>query len=223
MKKMSVFRIDKNTNYTVMSNYHLRDKRLSYKAKGLLSFMLSLPDDWDYSINGLVSISKESIRAIRNILKELQENNYLVINKIKNEKGQFEYEYLIYEKPDIHFVDMDKPHMENDTQINTNKQNTNNKDKYDKQENSLINALIDKEFLDNRDLDVTNYQKLLKEVLNKYNYYDVARVCNYIIDKWKDNKGLDENKISIINKFSYFKISLINNLEKINNIVELDY
>lgn len=220
---MSVFRIDKNTNYTVMSNYHLRDKRLSYKAKGLLSFMLSLPDDWDYSINGLVSISKESIRAIRNILKELQENNYLVINKIKNEKGQFEYEYLIYEKPDIHFVDMDKPHMENDTQINTNKQNTNNKDKYDKQENSLINALIDKEFLDNRDLDVTNYQKLLKEVLNKYNYYDVARVCNYIIDKWKDNKGLDENKISIINKFSYFKISLINNLEKINNIVELDY
>ena len=61
---MSVFRIDKNGNYTVMSNYHLRDRRLSYKAKGLLSFMLSLPDDWDYSINGLVSISKESIKAI---------------------------------------------------------------------------------------------------------------------------------------------------------------
>lgn len=56
---MSVFKIKKNENYTVMSNYHLRDKNLSYKAKGLLSFMLSLPDNWDYSLNGLVAVSKE--------------------------------------------------------------------------------------------------------------------------------------------------------------------
>jgi hypothetical protein len=65
---MSIFKIEKNKNYTVMSNHHLRDKNLSYKAKGLLSFMLSLPEDWDYSMNGLESISKESIKAIRNIL-----------------------------------------------------------------------------------------------------------------------------------------------------------
>ena len=56
---MAVFKIEKNKNYTVMSNYHLRDKRMSLKAKGLLSFMLSLPEDWDYSINGLVKVSKE--------------------------------------------------------------------------------------------------------------------------------------------------------------------
>lgn len=55
---MSVFKIEKNNNYTVMSNYHIRDKNLSYKAKGLLSFMLGLPKDWDYSMNGLVSVSK---------------------------------------------------------------------------------------------------------------------------------------------------------------------
>ena len=69
---MAIFKIEKNKNYTVISNYHLRDKKSSYKAKGLLSFMLSLPIDWDYSINGLVSISKEGIKAIGNILQELQ-------------------------------------------------------------------------------------------------------------------------------------------------------
>ena len=69
---MSVFKIEKTKDYTVMSNYHLRDKNLSYKAKGLLSFMLSLPDDWDYSLAGLCAISKESRDGIRAILKELQ-------------------------------------------------------------------------------------------------------------------------------------------------------
>ena len=80
---MSVFKTEKNKNYTVMSNYHLRDKNLSYKAKGLLSFMLSLPEDWDYSINGLVSISKEEVKGIRNILQELKRYGYLVIEKNK--------------------------------------------------------------------------------------------------------------------------------------------
>ena len=84
---MAVFKIEKNSNYTVMSNYHLRDKNLSYKAKGLLSFMLSLPAEWDYSINGLVAISKEGVKAIRNILQELQQNGYLVIEKKQNKMG----------------------------------------------------------------------------------------------------------------------------------------
>ena len=80
---MSVFKIEKNNNYTVMSNYHLRDKNLSYKAKGLLSFMLSLPEDWDYSLAGLCSISKEGRDGIRFILKELQEYHYLEIEKVR--------------------------------------------------------------------------------------------------------------------------------------------
>lgn len=77
-ERMSVFKIEKNKNYTVMSNYHLRDKNLSYKAKGLLSFMLSLPEEWDYSMKGLESISKESIKSIRSILHELEDNKYLI-------------------------------------------------------------------------------------------------------------------------------------------------
>lgn len=119
-----------------MSNYHLRDKNLSYKAKGLLSFMLSLPEDWDYSINGLVSISKESRDGIRSILKELQEHHYVEIEKVRGNKGYFEYNYLIYEIP--HFIDLeneqnnpdtenphlDNPNVETTTQINTNTSNS---------------------------------------------------------------------------------------------------
>ena len=77
-----VFKIEKNQNYTVMSNHHLRDKNLSLKAKGLLSFMLSLPEDWDYSISGLVSICKEEETAIKTALKELKNQKYLRINKL---------------------------------------------------------------------------------------------------------------------------------------------
>ena len=68
---MGVFRVEKNANYTVMSNYHLRDKSLSLKAKGLLSQMLSLPEDWDYTLSGLASINKEGKDAIRSAVKEL--------------------------------------------------------------------------------------------------------------------------------------------------------
>ena len=95
---MSVFKIEKNQNYTVMSNHHLRDRNLSYKAKGLLSFMLSLPEDRDYSLAGLCSISKENRDGIRSILKELQEHHYVEIEKFRGDKGCSEYNYLIYVK-----------------------------------------------------------------------------------------------------------------------------
>ena len=74
---MAVIRINKTQNYTVMSNYHLKEKDMSLKAKGLLSLMLSLPDNWDYSISGLVSICKENETEIKSILKELEEFGYL--------------------------------------------------------------------------------------------------------------------------------------------------
>ena len=92
---MAIFKIEKNKNYTVMSNYHLRDKNLSYKAKGLLSFMLSLPEDWDYSLAGLCAISKESKDGIRTILKELQEYHYLVIEVFNYEILYWEYKFKL--------------------------------------------------------------------------------------------------------------------------------
>ena len=96
---MANFKIDKTKDFTVMSNYHLRDKSLSLKAKGLLSFMLSLPENWDYSTNGLVAICKESRDAIKSTLDELKKNGYLVIEKVRGEKGLYEYNYIIHEKP----------------------------------------------------------------------------------------------------------------------------
>ena len=110
---MAIFRIKKNTNYTVMSNCHLKDKTMSLKAKGLLSLMLSLPDDWDYSVNGLVAICKENKTAIQNTLRELEENGYLIRTKIKNEKGQFDYEYDVYETPYSDNLQLDYPRLEN--------------------------------------------------------------------------------------------------------------
>ena len=85
---MAVVRVEKNSNYTVMSNVHLRDKRLSLKAKGLLSLILSLPEKWDYSVNGLVSIAREGRAGIMSSLKELEEAGYLTRHQLRGENGQ---------------------------------------------------------------------------------------------------------------------------------------
>lgn len=125
----TVLRVEKNRNYTVMSNQFLRNKQLSMKAKGLLAVCLSLPDDWDYSINGLVAICKESITAVRNAMKELEQHGYMKINKLQNEKGHFQYEYVIYETPVIENLYVDNADMENlvvdnQLQLNTNQLST---------------------------------------------------------------------------------------------------
>jgi len=97
---MSVFRVEKSRDYTVMSNHHLKNKALSLKAKGLLSVVLSLPDDWDYTLKGLAYISKESIDAIREGIRELETAGYILRSRSRNEKGQLTgAEYVIYEHP----------------------------------------------------------------------------------------------------------------------------
>ena len=97
---MAVFRIDKTRDYTVMSNYHLRDKRLSLKAKGLLSQMLSLPEDWDYTLTGLSYINRESKDAVRSAVNELEKYGYIERRQTTNERGKFSVnEYVIHESP----------------------------------------------------------------------------------------------------------------------------
>lgn len=128
------FKVNKTKDYTVISNTHLRDKRLSLKSKGLLTMMLSLPDNWDYSINGLVAICKEGKDGVRTALDELKANGYLIISKERESSGRYTYIYNIYEKPDTgkpylakpstEVPDMEKPATENPTQLNTDKLNT---------------------------------------------------------------------------------------------------
>ena len=97
---MAVFRVERNTGYTVMSNHHLRNKELTLKAKGLLSQMLSLPEDWDYTLRGLARISTEGVDAIRTVIRELEDLGYLERHRKRNKKGQLkEAEYIIHERP----------------------------------------------------------------------------------------------------------------------------
>ena len=97
---MAVMRVEKTTNYTVMANYHLRDSRLTLKAKGLLSVMLSLPAEWDFTLNGLARISKEGVSAIRAAILELEECGYVIRARVRNDVGQLtDTEYTIYEFP----------------------------------------------------------------------------------------------------------------------------
>ncbi len=102
---MAVFRIDKKRDYTVMSNHHLRNKELSLKAKGLFSVILSLPDNWDYTVKGLAYICKEGADCIRGALKELEQQGYIERSRIRNEKGQLTTaEYIIHEQPQSDFL-----------------------------------------------------------------------------------------------------------------------
>ena len=98
---MAVFRVEKTKNYTVMSNHHLRDKSLSLKAKGLLSLMLSLPEDWDYTTKGLARICRDGVDSIRSAVQELEQRGYVSRRRIRNGKGQLgDIEYTIREKPE---------------------------------------------------------------------------------------------------------------------------
>ena len=220
---MSKFKVEKTKNYTVMSNHHLQDKNLTYKAKGLLSFMLSLPDDWDYSVNGLVSLSKENIKAIRSTLKELEDCGYLIRERKQLENGRFDYEYSIYEIPYNQNGHTEDGYTEKDTQINTNIQNIKYKDKIDKQINTLVKELIKKEFIEEEDFEMYRYNDLFNFLLPIYGYERVIKVTNYTLSKWKQNKGLDENGKIIINKYGYFKTAIHNNLNKISEIIDLGW
>ena len=99
---MAVFRIEKTRDYTVMSNHHLRDMSLSLKAKGLLSLMLSLPENWDYTMKGLSRICKDGIDSISGGIRELEEHGYLIRERVRGANGQLgSIEYTILEQPRI--------------------------------------------------------------------------------------------------------------------------
>ena len=135
---MAVFRVERNSGYTVMSNHHLRNKELTLKAKGLLSQMLSLPEDWDYTLAGLSHINRESIDAIRTAVWELEKAGYILRRQGRDERGKMTaIEYTIYEqpqpmlenpipgKPMLENPTTDNPTSENPTQLNKDISRTN--------------------------------------------------------------------------------------------------
>ena len=115
---MAVFRIEKTRDYTVMSNHHLRNTALSLKAKGLLSLMLSLPENWDYTTKGLARICKDGVDSICAGVRELEEQGYVVRERVRNPNGQLgAIEYTILEQPRP--PEREKPEQENPAQLNT--------------------------------------------------------------------------------------------------------
>ena len=116
---MAVFRIDKTRDYTVMSNHHLRNTGLSLKAKGLLSLMLSLPEEWDYTTKGLAHICKDGVDSICAGVRELEEHGYVIRERVRNENGQLgAIEYTILEQPIEPSPKREKPKQENPVQVN---------------------------------------------------------------------------------------------------------
>ena len=137
---MAVFRIERTRDYTVMSNHHLRDKALSLKSKGLLSMMLSLPEDWNYTTRGLAKICKEGVDAIGGALRELEAAGYIVRHQLRDRQGRIsDTEYVIYEQPQPKAPDtpqpdtaspdtenpyLDKPDTEKPAELNIEKSKT---------------------------------------------------------------------------------------------------
>nr|DAL86427.1 MAG TPA: Dna polymerase B [Bacteriophage sp.] len=176
---MAIIRMNKSSDYTVMSNTHLKEKNMSLKAKGLLSLMLSLRDDWEYSIEGLVSICKESEVAVKSALNELKKFNYLKVTKLlpnQTETGRIEYIYDIFEKPQqaiekqgvenlgVEILDVEIQALENQGQLNTKELNT--KDIYNAPSNEIATE-----------------PPVIEFILNDKTYYPITQKQ---VDKWSE-------------------------------------
>lgn len=230
---MAVIRVNNTKEFTVMSNYHFQDKEISLKAKGLLGLMLSLPSNWDYSVNGLVAIVKENKAAVQTALKELEEHKYLKRTRVQDETGRFDYIYDIYEKPydklpwtenqctDIQCTEVQC--TENQPQINTNKQNTNKqstkelntneyKEKNIKKES--VNSVI-AEYTENKDLQDALHGFV--EMRNKARKPLTVRAMKLSLNVL-DNLAVDDiTKIAIVNQsivhswLTFYKLQNNNN------------
>lgn len=230
---MSVIRVNNTKGFTVMSNYHFQDKEISLKAKGLLGLMLSLPSNWDYSVNGLVAIVKENKAAVQTALKELEEHKYLKRTRVQDETGRFDYIYDIYEKPydklpwtenqctDIQCTEVQC--TENQPQINTNKQSTNKqntkelntneyKEKNIKKES--VNSVI-AEYTENKDLQDALHGFV--EMRNKARKPLTARAMKLSLNKLNELALDDVTKIAIVNQsivhswLTFYKLQNNNN------------
>lgn len=226
------FEINRKNNYTIVDNLILRSKEISLKATGLLCKMYSLPPDWDYSFNGLVSICAESKAAVRSAINELKRFGYIDILKEQNSKGLFVYKYKVFDTPQEYILEknnpgpdfpaMDNPTLENQHQLNTNKLNTKEYDKYDKStyvNNSLfLNELIKSGYITIEDNDIKSYYELFNNIKHEYSSEDIYTSIHYITSKIKSNKFRDEDGNEISNKFGYFNNALKSNLNKLESM-----
>lgn len=207
---MPVFRVEKTRDFTVMCNHHLRNRNMSLRAKGLLSLMLSLPEEWDYTLKGLASISMEGVDAIRTVIRELEELGYLERHRKRNEKGQLkDIEYIIHERPVVNEHEfeqlifetpaLDAPIWENPTldtpiseqtiQLNTNISNTKELNTDDIKYPSINNKQGETKSVNAGEGWIERYSKNKAVVMQNIDY---DYLCLY------HNKGIINNIVNIM-------------------------
>ena len=184
---MAIIRMNKSSDYTVMSNTHLKEKNMSLKAKGLLSLMLSLRDDWEYSVEGLVSICKENKTAVKGALDELKKFNYLKVTKLlpnQTETGRIEYIYDVFEKPQqdiekqevenlgVEILDVEIQALENVPQLNTKELNTKELNTKELNTKDIYNAPSN---------EIAAEPPVIEFILNDKTYYPITQKQ---VDKW---------------------------------------
>ena len=206
---MAIIRVPKVTNYTVMSNHHLTDRDLTFKAKGLMSYMLSRPDDWDFTIAGLSRLNKDGRDAIGRIIQELESHGYLERVRRRQSKGTFgTMEYILHEQPmpgnpaldnpalenpgqDNPVLDnpaQEKPAQENRPQLNTDRQNTERKKNENKNTESSTTHLSNPDQSNTERMRVPEVQEEVKERLNydsmilQYDKERVDEIVGLIVD-----------------------------------------
>lgn len=230
---MAVIRVNNTKGFTMMSNYHFQDKEISLKAKGLLGLMLSLPSNWDYSVNGLVAIVKENKAAVQTALKELEEHKYLKRTRVQDETGRFDYIYDIYEKPydklpctenrctDIQCTEVQC--TENQPQINTNKQNTNKQSTKELNTNEYKEKNIKKESVNSVIAEYTE-NKELQDALHSFVEMRTKARKPLTVRAMKlslnvlDNLAVDDvTKIAIVNQSIVHTWSTFYKLQNNNN------
>jgi hypothetical protein len=209
---MAIFRVQKTQNYTVLSNYHFKEKGMSLKAKGLLSLMLSLPDTWNYTIAGLVKLSKDGKDSVMSALAELETFGYLERKRTTNTKGQFSgIEYYIYEQPN--------PLAEKQTTDKQKEEKTNTDKPPQLSTNNSLNT-NDIKILNNKDTkdiyNINNYLDILdtipdSQLRNLYCYFFENRIrlgapltrngLQLLIERVREIAGLDIEKQKEVDKF----------------------
>lgn len=230
--------IHKNEGFTVLSNGFIRDKNLSNRALGLLTFMLSLPPNWDYSIAGLTKVRKEGYEAIKNTIKELIDLNYIRRDKIRLSNGRFKHIYHIYDEPVANELKIDflpegtfpgvvEPSVVNQQEINKEEISKNNKDKHENidkpflRHKPLINELIRLEYIKDDDEQLIFYDSLFSKLVdNGMNYVDIYSAIHYVVPKVITRNFIDEDGKEIKNKFGYLKTSIESNIRKLNSLNE---
>ena len=246
---MSDFTVFRNKNFASIPTYHLRDHSLSLKALGLLTKMLLLPPEWDYSLSGLATLNKDGIDSVRSTLNELKYHNYIEIEKLHSEKGTWKYNYIVFEKPaDKAIYLQNKPDREKpclvkpdvvkpSNYISNNNILNNNNDKYDKyngledfeifngekiRQNQLTELLISFGYVEQDDYkSLTSYDNLFLNYLDdNHSVRELTKMITYIVPRVVDRDFLDEDNNEIKNRIGYLKSSLEQNWRKFESMNE---